>query len=83
MRDDYLRMCLQPRLNPPALPVPEYDVALPIATADPLPVRRKPDLAGIAGDGVSSKPFLPVLPEVVRTVNEDLIVERLGGKVFF
>lgn len=83
MGDDYLRMRLQPRLNPPALPVPEYDVALPIATADPLAVRRKPDLAGITGDGMTSKPFFPVLPEVVRTVNEDLIVERLGGKVFF
>lgn len=83
MRDDYFRMRLQPRLNPPALPVPEYDVAFPIATADPLAIRRKPDLAGITGNGMSSKPFLPVLTEVIRAVDEDLIIERLGGEVFF
>ena len=37
--DDNFGMRLQPRLNPPALPVPKYDIALAISATDPLAVR--------------------------------------------
>lgn len=76
-------MGLQSRLNPAALPVPEYNVALPIAATYPFTIGRKADLTGVPGYGMSSKPFLPVLPEVVRAVDEDLVIERLSGEVLF
>ena len=30
---------------------------------------------------MSRKPFLPVLPEIVRAVHENLVIQRLGRKV--
>ena len=38
MRNHDLRMCLQPRLYSPRLPLPEDHVALPVTAANPLPV---------------------------------------------
>ena len=38
VRYDDLRMCLEPRLDSPSLPLPEDYVALPVTAADPLPV---------------------------------------------
>jgi hypothetical protein len=32
---------------------------------------------------MSSKSLLAVLPEVIRAINEDLIIKRLSGEIFF
>ena len=75
MSDHDLRMRLEPRLYSPSLPLPENHVTLPVATTDPLPVRRKADLTGVPGDGVAGKPLISRLPEIVCTVDEDLVVQ--------
>ena len=75
MCDHDLRMCLEPRLYSPSLPLPEDHVALSVTAADPLPVWRETDLAGVPGDGVTSKSFISRLAEIVRTVDEDLVVQ--------
>ena len=82
MSNDHLRMTPQPRLDPPRLPIPAHDVALAVPAADPFTIRRKPDLARVARNGVAREPLLAVLPEVVCVVDEDLVVERLSGEVF-
>lgn len=69
-----LGMCLEPRLYPPGLPLPEYYVALPVAAANPLSVWGEADLAGVPSDGVAGEPLIPCLTEVIRTVDQDLVV---------
>ena len=83
MRDDDLGMCMEARLYPAGLPVPEDDVPGAVPAADPLAVWRKPYLTRVPRDGVPREPLLAVLPEVVCAVDEDLVVEGLGGEVFF
>lgn len=73
--DDHLAMRLQPRLDAAGLPVPEHNVTLPISTAYPFAVGGEPHLTGITGNRVSSEPLLSVLPEVVCTVDEDLVIQ--------
>jgi hypothetical protein len=82
MRNHHLTMRLQPALDPPRLPVPEHDIPRTIARRDPLAVGRKADLAGVPGNGVAGEPLLPVLSEVFGAVDEDLVVEGLGGEIF-
>lgn len=77
-----LRMCLEPRLYPPSLPLPENHVTLPIPAANPFPVGREADLAGVPGDGMAGEPFVPRLAEIIRAVDEDLVVQGLSGKIF-
>lgn len=82
VRDDHLGVRPDARLDAARLPLPEDDVALSVAAADPLAVGREADLAGVARDRVPREALVPRLPEVVRAVDEDLVVERLGRKVF-
>ena len=79
---DNFRMRLQPRLDPPSLPVPEHDIPLAVTAADPLSVRRKSDLTGVSRHRVPRESLLAVLPEVIRVVYEDLVVKGLCGEVF-
>lgn len=83
MRDHDLRVCLQARLDAARLPIPKHDIAIAVPTADPLAVRREADLARITHHTVPREAFLAVLSEVVCAVDEDLVVERLRGEVFF
>ena len=76
-------MGMQSRLDAPRLSVPEDDIAVAVAAADPLAIGGEADLAGVPGDGVTSKTLVPCLAEVVCAVDKDLIVKRLCGKVFF
>jgi len=82
MCNHHFRMCLEPRLYPSGLPLPEDHVPLPVTTTDPLSVRRKTDLTGVPSDRVPSEPLVPCLAEVIGAVYEDLIVQGLGSKVF-
>lgn len=81
MRYDYLRVSLQPGLDAAGLPLPEDDVPLAIAAADPLAVGREAYLAGVARDGVPGETLVSRLSEVVRAVHQNLVVQRLRGKV--
>jgi hypothetical protein len=76
-------MSLQSRFDSSRLPIPEYNVACSVATAYPLAVGGKPDLTSIACYRMARKPLFAILPEVVCAVNQNLIIKRLGGKVFF
>ena len=38
-------------------------------------IRRKPNLACIPRDRMSSEPFLPILTEIIRVVDEDLVIK--------
>lgn len=82
MRNYDLRMCLEPRLYSPRFPFPENNVTLSIAAANPFPVWRESDLTRVSRDGVPGEPLVPRLTEIVRAVDEDLIIQGLGGKVF-
>ena len=68
-------MGLQTRLDATSLPIPEDNVAFTISTADPLSIRGKSNLTCITSDGVSSEPLFAILPEIIRAVNQDLIVQ--------
>ena len=81
--NDDLLVTWQTGLYPSRLPIPEYHISRAITTAYPLPVRRKADLASIAGDGVPCESLLSVLSEVVCAVDEDLVVERLRSEISF
>jgi len=82
MRNYDLRMCLESRLYSARFPLPENHVTLSIAAANPFPIWRKSDLTRISGDGVPGEPLVPRLTEIVRTVDEDLIIQGLGSKIF-
>lgn len=79
--DDNLGVGAEPGLYTTCLPLPEYNVALAVSAAYPLAIGREPNLASVSGDGVSSKSLVSRLTEVVRAVNQDLIVERLCREV--
>ena len=81
MCDNDLRMRAQTRLDTTRLPFPEYHVPFAVAAADPLAIRREPDLASITRNRVASEALVARLPEVVGAVDQDLIVEALRGKV--
>jgi hypothetical protein len=83
MSNNYLRMTTQPALDMAIFPVPEYDVAFSISRTDPSPIRREADLTSISRDTVSGKALFAILSEVIRRINEDLIIERLCSKPFF
>lgn len=76
-------MGMKSRLDAPSLPVPEDDIAIPVAAADPLAIGGEANLAGVSRHRVASETLVPCLAEVVRAVDKDLIVQRLCGKVFF
>jgi len=75
MRYHDLGMCLEPRLYSPSLPLPEDHVPFSITATDPFPIWREADLAGVPCDGVAGKPLIPRLTEIVRAVDEDLVVQ--------
>lgn len=82
MINHHLLVRIQPLQDLAALPVPEDDVALPIAGREEPPIGGEPNGARVPGDRVPGKAFLAVLAEVVARVDEDLVVERLRGKPF-
>ena len=51
------------------------------ASREPLAVGREADLAGVPRDGVPGEPLVPRLPEVVRAVHQNLVIQRLRSKV--
>jgi len=73
--NNHLAMGFQTRLDSSSLPVPEDDIALAVPTAYPFAVGREADLTGKSSDRVTREAFLSVLPEVVRAVYKDLVVE--------
>ena len=81
MRDNNLGMRAQTRLDTTRLPFPEYNVPFAVPAADPLAIWREPDLASIARDRVASEALVPRLLEVIGTIDQDLVVEALRGKV--
>jgi hypothetical protein len=83
MSDHNFGVSLQPRLDSSSLPIPEHNVSFAISTAYPFTVRRKSNLARVTSDRVSSESLLAVLTEIVRTVDQNLIVKRLSGEIFF
>lgn len=82
MRNHDLRMRLHPRLYSPRLPLPKDHVTLSVPAANPFPVWRESDLARVPGDRMPSKPLVPRLTEIVRAVDQDLVIQRLSRKVF-
>jgi hypothetical protein len=68
-------MGLQTRLDATSLPIPEDNIAFTISTADPLSIGGKSNLTCITSDGVSSEPLFAILSEIIRAVNQDLIVQ--------
>lgn len=83
MGNNYLGMATQPALDVPIFPVPEYDVSLGISRTDPSPIRREANLTSVPCDTVSGKALFAILPEIIRRINEDLIIKRLRSKPFF
>ncbi len=83
MCNDHFRMCSEAGFDTTRFPLPENDIALPIATADPLSVWGEAYLSCIARDHMPSESFVSCLPEIVRAVHQDLIIKRLGSEVFF
>ena len=74
MGNDDFGMTPKLALDPTRLPIPEDHVTFCISARDPLAIRRKANLAGIPSHGMASKSLLPVLPEIVRIVEQDLVV---------
>ena len=83
MSNDDLLVSRQTTLYPACLPIPEHDVTGAISAANPFPVRREANLTGVTGDRMPREALLPVLTEVVGAVDEDLVIERLRGKISF
>ena len=81
MRDNDFRVCAQTRLDTTSFPFPKYHVPFAVAAADPLAIRREPDLTSISSNRVASEALVPRLAEVVGAVDQDLVVEALRGKV--
>lgn len=75
MRNDNFGMCLRARLDTTCFPIPNDEIALGITAAYPFTVSRETNLACISGHGVTCKPFLPILAEVICTVYENLIIQ--------
>lgn len=83
MINNHLLMRMQSLKNLPSLPIPEDHIPLSITTRQEPPVRRETDSASVSGDGVAGETLLSVLAETVGAVDEDLVVEGLGGEPFF
>ena len=81
--NDDLVVRLQPVLDASRLPVPEDDPAAGVTTRYPPPIRREPNLRGVACNAMPCKPLLAVLAEVVGVVDENLVVERLRCEILF
>lgn len=81
MRDNDFRVRAQTRLDTTSFPFPKYHVPFAVAAADPLAIRREPDLTSISSNRVASEALVPRLAEVVGAVDQDLIVEALRGEV--
>ncbi len=75
-------MCLKFVFESTRFPVPKYEIAFTIAAAHPLAIGRKPNLASVASNGMSCETFLAVLAEIIRTVYQYLIIQRLGSEIF-
>lgn len=83
MINDDLVVCTQSLDDAARLPIPEDDVAATGTRRDVLAIGRETNLTGITSDGVSGKPLLLGLLEApVCRVDQDLVVERLAGKIF-
>lgn len=80
MSDDHLAMRLQPRFDRAGFPVPENYIAFAIPAADPFSVRRETDLGGVPRHGMTCESFLAVLSKVIRAVDQNLVVQRLGSE---
>lgn len=76
-------MSPQPLDDFSTLPVPEDDVSLTISTGDVSTIWRESNLTSVSGNSVASEALLSVLTESVGRVDENLVVERLSGKVLF
>ena len=74
MSNDNLLVTLQTRLDVSGLPIPEHNVARPITAADPFTIGREANLASIPSNLMIRKPLLPVLAEIIRAVDENLVV---------
>ena len=83
MCNDNFGMCLRAGLDTTSFPIPNDEVALSIATTYPFTVSRETNLACISGHGVTCKPLLPILAEVICAVYENLVIQWLRCKVFF
>lgn len=82
MINHHLLMRIQPLQNLAALPIPEDNVALSVTGREESTVRGEADSACVAGDRVACKTLFTVLSEAVGRVDEDLVVEGLGGEPF-
>ena len=78
-----LGMSFHPRFDAASLPIPENNVALAIPAAYPLSIRRESHLTRITSNGVSREPLLAILAKVICTIYQNLVIKRLGRKVFF
>jgi hypothetical protein len=75
MGNNDLGMTPQPALDTSIFPVPEYDVTLSISRTDPSPIWREAYLTSISCDAVAGKTLFAILSEIIRRINENLIVE--------
>ncbi len=82
MRNDDLGVGSDPGLDPPGFPIPENDISIRIPARYPLSIWTESDLASVPSDGVAREAFFAILPEVLGGVDDDLIVQRLGGEPF-
>lgn len=69
MRNNHLRMSLQPRLYPPRLPIPENNIPLSITATNPFSIRGKSYLTCVSCDGMTGETLFTILTEVVGAVD--------------
>ena len=75
MCNDHLGVSSETRLDTASLPFPEHDVPFTVAAAYPLAIGREAHLAGVPRNRMSRKSLVPCLPEIIRAVHEDLVVQ--------
>jgi hypothetical protein len=73
--DDHLRVSFEAGLDPTRFPIPENDTAIRLSATDPFAIRGEANLTGITSYGVSLEYLFAVLPEVIRTIYQDLVVK--------
>lgn len=81
MRNDHLPVCPETRLDLSNLPLPEDHVALAVSPADSLSLGREVHLARVPCDRVAGETLVADLAEVVRAVNQDLVVHTLRSRI--